>query len=132
MENYKLISYAVDFVSFLIQSLDSDVNTIKNIYLFGSVARGDADKNSDIDLFVVGNFKKDLDLDAFEKKQKARIQLLIKSRDEFTKMQKENKNLANSILNGFVIKGYIEVFIWNLKSLLSKAKSGNAAWTFQK
>lgn len=43
----------MDFVSFLIESLDDKcTGNIKEIILFGSVARGTADKKSDIDLFV--------------------------------------------------------------------------------
>lgn len=49
--NSKLISYALDFTSFLIQNI-SDKNKIKNIILFGSVAREEAGKKSDIDIFI--------------------------------------------------------------------------------
>lgn len=45
-----LIALAMDFASYVIQKGFSD--EIKNIILFGSVARGDAGDNSDIDLFV--------------------------------------------------------------------------------
>ena len=47
----KLISYAIDFTSFLIQKL-TEKNKIKNIILFGSVAREEAGKDSDVDIFV--------------------------------------------------------------------------------
>jgi predicted nucleotidyltransferase len=49
--NYKLIAYAQDFASFLMQNL-KEADKIKNIILFGSTARGEADKNSDIDIFI--------------------------------------------------------------------------------
>ena len=49
--NSKLIAYALDFSSFLIQKI-KDKNQIKHIILFGSVAREEADRNSDIDLFL--------------------------------------------------------------------------------
>lgn len=45
------ISYAVDFVSFLIQNV-KDLEKVNQIILFGSVARGESNKDSDIDLFV--------------------------------------------------------------------------------
>ena len=48
--NSKLKAYAVDFVSFLLQEM-GDTN-IKQIILFGSVAREEATKASDIDLFI--------------------------------------------------------------------------------
>lgn len=50
--NYKLIAYAEDFASFLIENLGKESEFIKQIILFGSTARGEADENSDIDLFV--------------------------------------------------------------------------------
>lgn len=49
--NYKLVSYAMDFASFLVQKTKNTAN-INNIILFGSVARGDEEKTSDIDLFI--------------------------------------------------------------------------------
>ncbi len=50
--NYKLIAYAQDFTAFLIQNLDKESNKIINIVLFGSVVRGQASKESDIDIFI--------------------------------------------------------------------------------
>jgi len=50
--NYKLLSYAVDFASFLIQELDKSMEPVKAIILFGSVARGEATMESDVDIFV--------------------------------------------------------------------------------
>lgn len=50
--NYKLIAYAQDFISFLLQNLDKDGDKIKQVILFGSSARGEASKKSDIDLFI--------------------------------------------------------------------------------
>jgi predicted nucleotidyltransferase len=50
MERNVLIAYASNFVSF---TLDSDIGEkIDKIILFGSVARGDFDKESDIDIFI--------------------------------------------------------------------------------
>ncbi|MBI4141474.1 nucleotidyltransferase domain-containing protein [Candidatus Woesearchaeota archaeon] len=50
--NYKFIAYAADFVSFLLEKL-SETNVVANqIVLFGSVARLEASKESDVDIFV--------------------------------------------------------------------------------
>ncbi len=50
MKREELIAYACSFVSFLLQS---DVaKDITRIILFGSIARGDFSKDSDIDLFI--------------------------------------------------------------------------------
>ncbi len=49
--NYDLIAYAMDFASFLVQKIATG-EKIKNIILFGSVARGEAGKESDVDIFI--------------------------------------------------------------------------------
>lgn len=50
MRRNNLIAYAQSFASFL---LDSDIgDKIKNIILFGSVAKNEFDKESDIDIFI--------------------------------------------------------------------------------
>ncbi len=53
----KLQSYAIEFVAYIIKYLSvykrvKERNWIKNTILFGSVARENADKESDIDLFI--------------------------------------------------------------------------------
>ena len=59
----KLIGYVMDFASFLIQNLKS-IDGINSIILFGSVARGDENKDSDIDIFIdtldKGNLEKEI------------------------------------------------------------------------
>lgn len=50
--NYKLIGYAGDFVSFLLQHLGERANKIKSIILFGSIVRGEESRESDIDIFI--------------------------------------------------------------------------------
>ncbi|MFW6142053.1 MAG: nucleotidyltransferase domain-containing protein [Candidatus Saliniplasma sp.] len=47
-----LKAYAVRFTSFLIERLSEDTSKIDNIILYGSVARGTADQESDVDIFV--------------------------------------------------------------------------------
>lgn len=47
----ELISYAIDFVSFLFQNFKNP-DKIKAAILFGSVARNEATKESDIDIFI--------------------------------------------------------------------------------
>lgn len=46
----KLISFAYDFVSYLLEKIET--KNIDKIILFGSVVRGEADKESDIDIFL--------------------------------------------------------------------------------
>jgi predicted nucleotidyltransferase len=49
----ELVSYAIDFVSYLVQNLKkNNLEKIKSIILFGSAARGEAGKESDVDIFI--------------------------------------------------------------------------------
>jgi predicted nucleotidyltransferase len=50
MNRYELVAYAMDFCSFLMKSRIA--KKINRIILFGSVARGDFDRESDVDLFI--------------------------------------------------------------------------------
>ncbi len=51
--NKELVAYAGHFVSFLIQNIDrKNLGNVKEMILFGSVARGEAGKESDVDLFI--------------------------------------------------------------------------------
>lgn len=53
MSRERLIAYALDYTSFLLDNLDKkEVSNINNIILFGSIARGDFDGHSDIDMFI--------------------------------------------------------------------------------
>jgi len=65
--NYKLIAYAQDFASFLTQNF-KNADKIKNIILFGSVARGDAGKESDVDLFIETDEKQEQEINKIKEK----------------------------------------------------------------
>ena len=56
-EKNELIAYAMDFSSYLLSKIEVD-----RIILFGSVVRGDFDKESDVDLFVDTSEKKEKDI----------------------------------------------------------------------
>ena len=62
MKRNEILSYTYDFVHFLTDNLKCE---IKEIILFGSVARGDFRKNSDVDLFI--NIKNKRDTKKIEK-----------------------------------------------------------------
>ena len=55
LKNKILLAYSIDFISFLIERID--INYIKRIILFGSIAREEASNESDVDLFIdiIGN-----------------------------------------------------------------------------
>ena len=74
------------------------------IILFGSAAKGEDLKESDIDLFVLAEEKK-LDLQKYEKLLGRKINILAE--DSFSKLSKE---LRNNIINGIILYGYLKVF----------------------
>lgn len=52
LNKFDLISYAAEFVSFLLRDDQLNKEEIKGVILFGSAARGDFGPESDIDLFI--------------------------------------------------------------------------------
>ncbi|MBS3056954.1 MAG: nucleotidyltransferase domain-containing protein [Candidatus Aenigmarchaeota archaeon] len=81
------------------------------IILFGSYAKGENTKRSDIDLFVLSESKKNLDVATFEKIFGSEIQLFVMNKKKVENIKKENKELLNNIMNGIRMSGFFEVFI---------------------
>jgi len=109
----KLQAYAIDFTSFLLERINVDY--IKRIILFGSVARGEDSLKSDVDLFI-DVFKKISDKDikkvkeGFLKSKKYRQYWLLKGiKNDFNIVAgklNEWKDLKNSIIsNGIILYG---------------------------
>ena len=69
MEKHKLVSFALNFASFLVDRIE-----VKSIILFGSVAKNTFDKESDIDLFIETDKKN-------ENKIKTLLELYKKTKD---------------------------------------------------
>ena len=63
----KYLPYTIHFVSFMLEYLETD--NIKNIILFGSTARNEATKESDIDIFI--------DINAKEKEYSIEVKKII-------------------------------------------------------
>lgn len=74
------------------------------ITLYGSFAKGEATKDSDIDLFILGRESK-INLNQFEKILNRKIHIIFGKYLENTPQE-----LKNNILNGIILKGYIKVF----------------------
>ena len=91
--NLGIRAYASYFVSFLINSL-GDLSDIRAIILFGSVARGDAEKDSDVDIFI--DIKKP-DKNK-EKKFNGILDDFYKSREAFLFKTKSIDNKINLII----------------------------------
>ena len=71
------------------------------IFLFGSFAKGEYGKESDIDIFLQ-TAQKNINLDKYEKKFKHPIHLTFEQ--DITKLTKE---LLNNIINGIKLAGHI-------------------------
>ena len=96
MKKENLIAYALDFTSFLIDNLGREIN---QVILFGSVARGDFNKDSDIDLSI--------DTDIKENKVRGLFSLFIKSerqRKWELKGIKHEISLKIGVLNEWALK----------------------------
>ncbi|ATZ61394.2 MAG: nucleotidyltransferase domain-containing protein [Methanosarcinales archaeon Met12] len=93
------------FISFLEEEF-----LYPTIILFGSAARGKDMKKSDVDIFVLTEKKKEVDVSDFEKKMNRSIQQLVMDKEGFERVKKQSPELVNNILNGIVISGQLEVF----------------------
>ena len=88
-----------DLIGFLEKELRPEA-----VVLFGSYLEGRDNKESDIDLAVIGGRKKDLNLEEYEKGLDREIQLI-----RIENLKEENKEFKNTLANGFVLQGYLEV-----------------------
>ena len=91
----------------LLDYLKDKFNYPEAIVLFGSFAKAENIKKSDIDILVVSPIKKKIELKEFEKNTGHEIQIFIYSGKELFSLK--NKELLNSFINGIVLEGYIEV-----------------------
>jgi predicted nucleotidyltransferase len=77
----------------------------KTVIIFGSSIKGDWYKNSDIDIFILGNFR-NFDKQIYESKLKRNIELhVFKNKKELNEVK---TGLVNNIINGYVVKGQIQ------------------------
>ena len=75
------------------------------IILFGSYSIGMDYIDSDIDICIITNVSKDIQLDKFEKKLGRKISIHKFSEKTWSKLKKNNPNLVNNIANGIVLSG---------------------------
>ena len=94
----------------VINHLIDKFNFPEAIILFGSFAKAENIKRSDIDLLVISPLKKEINLEKFGKKLGHKIQLFVYSSKDIKKMKQNNKELLNNLINGRVIYGYWEIF----------------------
>lgn len=87
------------------------------IVLFGSYASAYDDKNSDIDICIITNIKKEFKTEKYEKILNRKISLHFFSEREWEKSKIKNSPLVNNICNGIILSGQLEVIKWNLKKV---------------
>lgn len=98
IENFKLV-YTSGLADFLADKFPGS-----SVILFGSFSRGEDIERSDIDIAVIGSKGKTLDLAEFEAFFEKRINVQF-----YEDLNKINKNLKASILNGIILIGFVEV-----------------------
>jgi predicted nucleotidyltransferase len=108
-EKYKLEKKCYNtkriFNSGLIEYLKNEFSN-PTITLFGSYAKAEDIEKSDIDLYIETPKIEKINLEKFEKILNKKIQIF-----NYTNIKKiENKELANNIINGILLNGFLEVF----------------------
>ena len=93
--------YETGLIDYLKKELSNPV-----LILFGSYAKGEDMENSDIDLYIETSSKESIGLSRFERTLNRKIQV-FRHKDI---NEVKNKHLANNIINGVVLNGFIEVF----------------------
>ena len=93
------------YVSCLIDYLKEKLHN-PSIIVFGSYSKGEDIEGSDIDLYIETLSKKNIDLKTFEKKLNRKIQVF-----RFRNIKQiKNPHLANNIVNGILLNGFVEIF----------------------
>ena len=76
------------------------------IILFGSYSRGEDTPKSDIDIALIGTLSKnDTNLTSFEKKLKRKISI-----HKINNLKTEENEFKNTLANGKILKGYLNLF----------------------
>ncbi|MEM7816015.1 MAG: nucleotidyltransferase domain-containing protein [Candidatus Aenigmatarchaeota archaeon] len=92
--------YDSGLIDYLKEELSNPV-----VVLFGSCSRGEDTEKSDMDIYIETKSKKEINLEKFEKNLQRKIQVFRHSSFKEVK----NTFLANSIINGIVLNGFLEV-----------------------
>ena len=95
-------------ISNIVQDLEKAFN-LPVIVLFGSYASAMDDKNSDIDICLISNIEKEFLIEKYEKSLNRNISIHKFNKNNWIKAKKSNPNLINSICNGIVLSGELEV-----------------------
>jgi predicted nucleotidyltransferase len=80
------------------------------IVIFGSYALGEDILTSDIDICIISNVDKQTDLNKYSKFLNKKIQLHLFTKEKWNKLISKKHEIVESIINGNVLSGYLEVF----------------------
>jgi predicted nucleotidyltransferase len=109
-KNYKLFTNLERIrKSGLIEFLVDTLNQPNAIILFGSFAKSENSKESDVDLFILSESKTKLNLEFYEKKMGAEIQIFQHNSAEYKELKKKSPDLINNICNGIKLHGFLEI-----------------------
>jgi len=109
---YLKISFSIKKIieSALIEHLLQNIPGIFSIVLFGSVAKGEDDKNSDLDLLIIGQRTKKLNFTKFENKIGRKIKPIVMKWSEWKKESKKNKPFYLEVITaGIPLHGSLPV-----------------------
>lgn len=88
----------------LVAALEEFYHTPKCIVVFGSYARGEDTGKSDIDIAIVTDIEDTPELETYESFIIRKISISL-----VRNVRKEDSNFINSLANGIVLSGYLEV-----------------------
>src|SRR3989344_2153372 len=108
------ISFSINSIikSKLIDFLKENLTNISSITLFGSIAKGNDDRNSDVDILIIG-VDKQVDITKFEEKMNKKITTHIFSWSEWNKKAKEDVAFYYEVVNyGVNLYGELPLIKW--------------------
>ena len=94
--------------SHLIEFLEKQFD-FPTIILFGSYAKARDTKDSDIDIYIISNIKKQINIKSYELELNKEVNLHIFTKKEFEIQKQKNPELINSLANGMILSGELEI-----------------------
>jgi len=79
------------------------------IILFGSYAKATDTKNSDIDICIISEIKKEFDTKKYKKLLNKEVEIHHFTKANINTMIKKNPEFINSLCNGIVLSGELEI-----------------------
>jgi len=111
---YLKISYNIKKLvnSGLLEFIKNNVPNLSSVVLFGSIAKGEDDNKSDIDIVIIGK-EKNLEIYDFKKKLNREINIHFFSWSEWNKKAKEDNPFYYEVINkGIALYGELPIVRW--------------------